>query len=264
MKIAVAFTVAALAASAAQAGIYVESLRRDRNTGAVLSTDKMFLQNGQARMENTKDGSYMIFKEDGVYHVNPTDRSYRVMDKAAMDQMSVKMNDAMAKMKAQMANMPPERRAMMEKMMSQMNGQGAAAKQSVYDAIDTGKSETSSGRSCRVWNETRNGELQAQYCVAPKGSLPGTEEFAAFAKRMSSFMQQMGGPMHNAGAGFMQQQIAVLEKINGFPIVTRHFSGGKLDANESVMKVWESRPIPASAFEVPAGYARKDFMNRER
>jgi len=260
MKIAAAFAVAALIASTVHAGVYVESLRRDRNSGAITSTDKMYLQNGLARMEDAKDGSYMIFKEDGIYHVNPTDRSYRVMDKAAMDQMAAKMNDAMAKMKTQMANMPPERRAMMEKMMNQMNGQGAGAKQAVYDAVDLGKSETSFGRSCRIWNETRNGELQAQYCVAPKGSLPGGEEFAAFAKRMSSYMEQMRGPMR-AGSNLMQQQIAVLEKINGLPIITRHFSGGKLDSNETVVKTWESRSIPSSQFEVPAGFTRKEFMD---
>ena len=262
MKIAVTLTAVALIASTAHAGVYVESLRRDRTTGQILSTDKMYLQNGQARMEDARDGSYTVFKEDGIYHVNPADHSYKVMDKATMEQMSAKMGDAMAKMKAQMANMPPERRAMMEKMMNQMNQPGAGAKPAIFDAVDTGKSETSNGRSCHVWNETHNGELQAQYCVAPKGSLPGTDEFVAFAKRMSAFLQQMGGPMHNAGAGMMQQQIAVLEKINGFPIVTRHFSGSKLDANESVVKTWESRSLPATMFEVPAGFIRKEFMPR--
>jgi len=261
MNIAVALFVAALLAGTANAGIYVESLRRDRVSGQTLSTDKMYLQNGLGRMEEAKDGSYTIFKEDGIYHVDPADHSYKVMDKATMDQMSAKMGDAMAKMKSQMASMPPERRAMMEKMMNQMNGTGGAgAKPEIYDAVDTGKTETSNGRACRLWNETRNGELKAQYCVAPKGSLPGTDEFAAFAKRMSAFMQQMSGPMHNVGAGLMQQQIAVLDKINGFPIVTRHFSGGKLDSSESVVKTWESRTLPASTFEVPAGFTRKEFM----
>ena len=267
MKIAIAFTLAGLLAGAANAGIYVESMRRDRVSGRVLSTEKMYLQNGLGRMEDSKDGNFTIFKDDGIYHVNPTDHSYRVMDKATMDQMSARMGDAMAKMKTQMAAMPPERRAMMEKMMNRMNGAGAAgagAKPDIYDAVDTGKSETANGRACRVWDETRNREPQAQYCVAPKGSLPGADEFAAFAKRMSAFMQQMSGPMHSAGAGLMQQQIAVLEKINGFPVVTRHYSGGKLDSNETVIKTWESRTLPASTFEVPAGFQRKEFMPRGR
>jgi hypothetical protein len=264
MKIIVAFTIGAIAAVDAHAGIFVETVRHDRVSGAVQSDDKMFVQNGLARMEGSKGGEYTIFKEDGVYHVNATDRSYRVMDKAAMDQMAAKMNDATARMKAQMANMPPERRAMMEKMMSQMNGQGGGGgmKKPVYDAVDTGKSESSNGRSCRIWNVTRNGELKEQYCVVPKGSMPGMEEFLVFARKMSGFMEQMSGPMHNVGSGFMQQQIAVLEKINGVPIITRHFSGGKPDNEETVVKTWESRSLPASTFDVPAGYTRKDFMNR--
>jgi hypothetical protein len=266
MKIAAVIAIAIAAAGTAHAGLYVETVRRDRATGAVSSDDKMYVQNGLARLETSRVGEYTIFKDDGVYHVNAAERSYRVMDKAAMDQMSSKMNDMMAKMKAQVANMPPERRAAMEKMMSQMNGRGAGAgpavKPAVYDAVDTGKSESSNGRSCRIWNVTRNGELDEQYCVAPKGSMPGMEEFIAFARKMSSMMEQMSGPMHKMGAGFMQQQIAVLEKINGVPLITRHFSGGKLGNEETVVKTWEPRSIPAAQFDVPAGYTRLDFMSR--
>jgi len=263
MKIIAALSIAAIVANTATAGVYVESVRHDRVTGAVQSDDKIYVQNGQARMDNGRNGGYTLFKDDGVYQVNPTDQTYRVMDKAAMDQVSAKMSDAMARMKAQMANMPPERRAMMEKMMSQMNGQapGAAVKPAVYDAVDTGQTESSNGRSCRVWNVTRNGELSEQYCVAPKGSLPGAEEFIVFAKKMSAFFERMTGPMHAMSSGIMQSRMAVIEKINGFPIITRRFSGGKLENEETVVKTWESRSMPAAQFEVPAGYTRKDFMD---
>jgi hypothetical protein len=45
--------------------------------------------------------------------------------------------------------------------------------------------------------------------------------------------------------------------INGYPVRTRYYDGsGKFRPQESILTKWVTEAIPASAFQVPAGYKK--------
>jgi hypothetical protein len=262
--------------STAQAGVFIEMSDHDVTSGKMTPRHHLYAQGGMLRADSTDGHTVVLFKDNAMYMLDSSNKTYRVLDKAAMDQMASKMNDAMSQMQAKMAAMSPEQRANMERMMqgmgTSMPGAAGAAKTHTYDAQDAGSSGSAGGRSCHMWNATRDGKPTEQLCVAPESSLPGTAEVmtsirnaAAFNQQFLDGMQARGGAaasMSSGSGGIMAQHLNVMQKIGGVPVATRHFdsSTGALESTESVMTQWQQRTIDASQFEIPAGYTRKEFM----
>ena len=97
----------------------------------------LYLDAGKLRVESqdSENKSVMIFdaSKQVMWMINPGDNTYREMDKAQVDAMGQQMSKAMEQMQAQMANMPPEQRKMMEDMMKGKMGAmgGASAKPTI-------------------------------------------------------------------------------------------------------------------------------------
>jgi hypothetical protein len=267
-------------ASVAQAGVFIEMSEHDIGSSKMTPRHHLYAQQGMLRADSTDGHTSALFKDNSMYLLDASTKSYRVLDKAAMDQMASKVNDMMASMQAKLASMPPEQRAAMERAMQSMGqnmpaGAGAP-KTHTFDAIDMGASGTAGGRSCHVWNVIRDGKPTEQLCVAPEGSLPGTGEVmaairsaAAFNAQFQEAMQARGGPvatMASNTGGMMSQTLAVMQKIGGMPVATRQFDAatGVLASTETVMTQWQQRSIDAAQFEIPPGYTREDFMGPSR
>jgi hypothetical protein len=267
---------ALVAASTAHAGVFIEMSDHDIASGKMTPRHNVYVQQGMLRAENTGGHTTVLFKDNSMYLLDASTKTYRVLDKAAMDQMAGKMNDMMAAAQAKMASLPPEQRAAMERAMQgmgqKMPGAAGAPTTPTYDVLDTGASGSAGGRSCHMWNSTRDGKPTAQLCVVPESSLPGTSEVmaairsaAAFNQQFLDAMQARGGAAASMGSrsgGFMAQHLSVMQKIGGVPVATRQFdsSTGALAATESVMTQWQQRSIDAAQFAIPAGYTRKEFM----
>jgi hypothetical protein len=270
------FATAVFLAGTAQAGVFIEMSDHDVASGKMTPRHHLYAQQGMLRADSTDGHTVVLFKDNSMFLLDSSAKTYRVLDKAAMDQMAGKMNDVMSQMQEKMAAMPPEQRAAMERAMQSMGqsmpGAAAASKAHVYDAIDTGAAGSAGGRSCHMWNATRDGKPTEQLCVAPESSLPGTAEVMTAIRSAASFNQQFMDAMQARGGaaaslasgsgGIMAQHLNVMQKIGGVPVATRHFdsSTGALDSTESVMTQWQQRNIDATQFEVPAGYTRKDFL----
>jgi hypothetical protein len=128
----------------------------------------------------------------------------------------------------------------------------------VVEAFDTGKSDKVDGRTCRVWDIKRNGELDDQLCVVPYSSLPGKENFQAMFANFAKVFEEMAKSVPML-AGMMTNEFAAQAKVNGFPVRTRGYDDGKLGDTEHNLSVWREETIPASIFTVPAGYKQKQM-----
>jgi len=272
MRISIQLSTAALfLASSAHAGVYLEMSDHDLTTGKMTGRDIMYVQQGKARMEDANGRRLTIFRDNTMIEVDKTDKTYEVIDKAAMAQMAGRMNQMYAKMQERLAAMPPDQRAQMEKMMAQMGGKGvgpAAPQTHKHDVVDLGSSGSAAGRSCHLWNKTRDGAPEEQLCVVSASSLPGSDEMLTWMQEMGDFfgqfreaMRAQGGAAANMGSTVtngMTQEIEILHKMNGFPASTRRYTpAGKLADTEQVLTKWQEQSIPASMFEVPAGYTKK-------
>lgn len=259
-------TLAALgscAASLACAGVYVELVDHNLATQKTELAQKMYVQGGLGRFVDA-DGRATLIKGGTLYIVDDADRSYVVFDKATMDSLAKTLTEATAKIKAQLEKMPPEQREQMEQMLSkQMPGMLGDGKQWQVEALDTGKSETVDGRSCRIWDVKRNGELDDQLCVVPYRSLPGKENFQSVFSQFAQAFEEMtkSAPMLS---GVMSNEFTAQAKVNGFPVRSRSYENGRLAGEEQLVRVWREETFPAAMFEVPAGYTRKTMEDLAR
>ena len=252
-----AFLTIAFVSGAASAGVYLESSEIDLSVKPAPPPEvsKIWFDGGRMR-SNDGTGDGVIFKNQSIYALDPDKKSYTVVDKAAMDRMGGQLAEMRKKMEAQMANMPPERRAMMEQMMSQMGG-GAGAKQAVKREVTaTGRTETVGGFKCKVWEVSVDGVKDQELCAAAPGSLPGGTEVLATMREIGEMLKGLTEGMGSMARRNATDSWADLAKINGIPILTRDFAGGKA-SSEMRLSVIRSESVPGSMFEVPAGYTQR-------
>jgi urocanate hydratase len=223
-------------------------------TDKIELAQKMYVQNGLGRFVDA-EGRATVIKDGTMYIIDDAEKSYVAFDKATMEQLAKKLGAAMEQMKEQLAKLPPEQRAQMEQMMPGMAG---GEKKWLVEAFDTGKSDKVDGRACRVWDIKRNGELDDQICVVPYSSLPGKENFQAVFANFAKVFEEMAKSVPML-AGMMTNEFSAQAKVNGFPVRSRGYENGKLGDDEHLMKVWREEAMPASMFEIPAGYKRKQM-----
>jgi hypothetical protein len=243
-----------LAARAANAGVYVEMVDHDIKTDKSTLAQKMYVQNGNGRFVDA-EGHATLIKNGTFYIIDDADKSYVAVDKATMEQLAKKISAAMEQVKEQLAALPPEQRAQMEKMMPNMSGDD---KKWTVEVFDTGKSDTVDGRACRVWDVKRGGELDDQICVVSYSALPGKENFQAMFATFARVFEEMAKSVPML-SGMMTNEFSAQSKVNGFPVRSRGYENGKLGDDEQLMKVWREEAIPATMFEIPAGYKQKQM-----
>lgn len=255
MKRIAALLGAALVAPGAVAGVYVELVERDLTAGTSALSQKMYVQNGNGRFVDD-GGRATIIKGDTMYIVDDSDKSYIVFDKATMEQLAQQLGAAMERMKQQLAKLPPEQRAQMEQAMANVPGMGSPDQKWTVELADTGKSDKIDGRTCKIWDVTRNGELDEQICVVPYSALPGKENFQQVFAKFAKVFEEMAKSVPML-AGMMTNEFTAHVRTNGYPVRTRAYEDGKLGSEETLVKVWREEAIPASMFDIPAGYTVK-------
>jgi hypothetical protein len=243
----------ALLASSAMAGVKIETITRDINTQVAKgATTVIQVQDGAVRTTTT-DGA-LILRGGVMTFIDDKRKSYSEMDKATMDGHAKRANAAMSQMQERLKNMTPEQRAQMEKMMGGMAMPGAGGKTPVFDAKNTGKTDTVEGRKCTTWHLLQDGKVIDEMCVVPFSSLPGKEDMQKSFKELAETFAGIANAVPGA-----KEQAKVRNSIDGYPVRSRAYVNGKPQGIESVLKSWTETTIPASAFTVPAGYKKKDL-----
>lgn len=163
-----------------------------------------------------------------------------------MGNMVMLMDASMTDMTMLMTGQKMYMKVNMKKAMDEHMKDGMKEKQPKI--TDTGKTETIAGKSCNV------------YRYAEEAGKPETMEMCA-AKGLGFFMMGSGGgpmggksPLSSVAAAASNPEYAKLYKDGFFPLRITDISKGK---PETVMQVTsiEQKPVPASAFEIPAGYS---------
>lgn len=250
-----------LAVSAAQAGVVIESVERNARTGQTLGTQRLLAQDGAVRIEYSAgkaDSSYVIFRDEVLYVVEPAQRRYTPVDRETVEKLAGTMNAAMQQMRAQFAKMPPEQRAMMEQMMGHMGGAPAAtrAPPESLQARDLGRSDKVAGRSCRLWELSRGGVVEQQICVVPFWQVPGKEDLLALSRRMAALMHSLSEAMPTFGGS--SRDVEAMDSVRGYPVLIRDFDGGKPTGREVSLQSWREEALAAAQFEVPAHFRKQD------
>ena len=224
--------------------VMVSDMTRDGKA----TTTTMQMDKSHMRVES---GSASIFIFDGDAQVarivDMDKKSYTEMTKADLEKMQQQMSAAMEKVKGM-----PGGGALMGKMM----GRGGAATPITYKATGSGKA----GQwACKTYDGTRGNDKVSEICtVEPKalGLVPADFEVA---KQLAEFLKAMI-------PGGMTDQIAVNgteteQGFSGVPIKSTSFSKGKPTITTELKSI-RHEPIPASAWQPPAGFKRQTMGGR--
>jgi len=260
---ATAVVAGAMLALTAHAGVVMETAEHKPGTDAVADTNVLRAEDGRLRMERHEDGklvALMIFKDDAIHALNPDDKSYVVIDRAAIEKIAATVNPALAQMREQLANMSPEQRAMVEKMMkSALPGGVGDAPPPVREVRKTSRTDTVAGLSCGITQMLEDGKLVREACVASKTAVPGGQEFYDALSRMGTLMQEM---MDSIDAPWIKQAVdaqwASVEKLDGVPIRSIEYEDDKPTLEIVLTRIAEEA-APAGSFDIPEGYQRRDL-----
>ena len=253
MKRTYLFALGALISQAASAGVYVEMVDHELKAGTTTLSQKMYVQGGNGRFVDA-DGRATLIKDGTLHIIDDATKTYVAVDKATLELLAKKIAATREQMKEQLAQLPPEQRAQMEQMMPGLAGD----KPRTVEYLDTGKSDKVDTRACRLWDVKRDGQLDDQICVVPYSALPGKENFQAVFAKFARVFEEMAKSVPEL-SGMMSSEFSAQEKVNGYPARLRGYDNGKLGDTEQLMKVWREEAIPASMFEIPAGYKKKQM-----
>jgi uncharacterized protein YneF (UPF0154 family) len=251
MRTVVSCVCAVLFSSAAGAGVYMESTQRsfdgDQKKPEV---QRMWFDGGRFRTESGDE--VMIFRNQTIYTLDRSDRTYVKIDRARMDQLGNKLADAQKQMQAQLANMPPEQRAMVEKMMGEHMGAMTAGAKKKRAVTKTGRTEKAAGFTCTVWEVTVDGTKEQEMCVVAPGAIPSGNEVMQTFRELGAMFEGFADKLP-VGGDLAREVWSDLKAVNGIPVIMRDFENGK-PIEENRMTAIRSEAPPAGAFDIPAGY----------
>jgi hypothetical protein len=162
-RLALAIAACMTGAGAVHAKVVIHSTSKDLKSGREADHQTYYVENGLVRMD-TK------------------------MDKSAMQQAGQQMEQELAKM-------PPEQRAMVEKMMGGAGKPPAASPSQEGTWTDTGQTETVGKYTCHLCESRFNGQLETQFCVVPTAILPGGDELVSAMRRVGKIARDLASAM---------------------------------------------------------------------
>lgn len=264
-SLAASFSILLLLPLIANAGVVMDMVTRNAS-GEETDRARIYAQSKLIRMDEV-DGDQvkgtMIFLGDEFIYVDHEDESYIVMDEAMVDDVSAQVSDAMKQMEAELANMPPEQRAMVEQMMKgRMEGMmGQQKTPSAGPRIEARGNSKWQSYKCREYEVFQGSEKTQDICAADLDDVDGADDVIEAFRGMAAYMQKMTESMPMMPDDQMNPG-KLMSEIDGFPVHTIDYANGVATGDVSLDSVTE-KDIEPDTFAAPEGYRREDpFRNR--
>ena len=223
--------------------------------------------------EDGKMATTVIFlgETDEMYMVDHKKRNYIVMDKESIEALGKQLSEAMQQMEAAFAQMPPEQRAMMEKMMKDKMPAEDVEPPSPQVVRSLGESGNVNGIDCEWKEVTRDDLLEEKACVCDQGEIAGGKEMVAIAHEMRDFAEGLMQLASSAssikmfGGGTMGTfAMGMTGDLGGFSLISEHFDGeGKL-MRRSTFQSADEVSVPAEEFTPPSDYKKQTIQGMTR
>ena len=234
-----------------------------------ISAEGAFLKIETEIGEDGRPDTSIIFndKNDSMTIIDHAGRNYMVMDREMIEgfgaQISSAMTDMQKQMETAMANMPPEQREMMKKMMKdRMPSMAQEPSPPKTELRKTSRRETAGDYTCIVWDVMREGEKIREHCVSSWKEVGLPPETIELLKNLGSFFEEtlgaMAKNMPGGGAPQADNPFGELEQMDAFPVLTREFENGE-PTSENVLRSVTRETLDPDAFEPPSGYSRREI-----
>jgi len=262
-KVTAAYLLVIILAINSHGDVLFEMSQKDTGAGTASKSE------GKVKGENIRLDMYengdkaqgsMVFRgdRDEMIMINHQDKSYVVLDEAAMRELGKQMDQAMSQMEEALKDVPPEKREMVRKMMKErMPGlEGVEDEEPVMKKAGKGEAN---GYPCTMYDVFKGDVKVRRHCVAPWAKIKGGEEMKKAMLGMADFMDMMAESFSHR-SGFAGRQVQFernvfdqLRKLDGFPVETIDYSGGQV-VGESGLMSSKKQNIDPSEFETPQGY----------
>jgi len=251
-----------LLSEAASAGVRVAlDTVRDREAAAV-ETAQLWIDGDRVRLESTRAGAAapdqaLIFHGDTqqLWQVDLEKRRYTRIDRQQLEALGAQLAAARREAETRLAGLPPEQRAMVERMLG-MNAADTA--KVTEDTRKTDRREEVGGRACEVFELLRNGRLRGDACVVSWQAI-GLEQtdFRVF-EQLDEFQQAIRESVGALAAGNLvtSQPFSVFDELGGFPLRVRSLDQNGV-GSETNFTSFEKVAIDPTRFEPPTGYSEQ-------
>ncbi len=245
MRMLVVASLLAASAASAEDLTIVSSVTRN---GEPAGTQTSYLSEGRIRMAQAEGTDFLLDNKTGnMTTIDNKKKEYSVITPEDLKAIMAKMQVQAQKMEEQMKNMPPQAKALMEK----MGGGGAVT------VAKTGPGRKIAGYSCETWTIGFGEVAKTEQCVTGELALPAQawSRYKEFAEQMQGMLRSMTG--RGAGGQGLAEKMSA---IQGYPLsvaTTAKFMGKSSSTTSEVTEV-KKGAIPDSAFEIPAGYKQVD------
>lgn len=255
MRIRVHFVAGVLAAALPAAADDLTIVSKISRESGPPTTATSYLSSDHARVVQPDGGEAILDLKTGqITVIDGRKKEYFVVTRQDMDQMKARLQQAMdnpevKRAQEQMKNLPPEIQKRMQGMM------GAVV--SSVDVKKTGTARKIAGYNCENWTISVGTVSKTEQCLTTELPIPvqAWDTYRDFAESMKGMMAAMG-PMAK-GISDMQ---AKMKEMRGFPLASTNSTsvlGRSTTSSTEVVEV-KKGAIPASAWEVPAGYRKVD------
>ena len=252
-----------IAATPLSAGVALDMVTKDAS-GLTIEAMKVYAQSGKIRMDGVgqpaEEQMSMIFLGEEFLVLDHENLTYIVVDAAMIEEVGSKMEAAMQKMEAQLANMPPEQRAMVEEMMQgQMQGlMGAEPEARIPTRVDRIGAGTWESKPCTQYAVYKGTEKIQEICSASLDEIQGVGEAMKAFANMAGFMNKLSESMPEPMASAMAENpMELIDQIDGFPVRRVDFEHDQIISETTLEGVVE-QALDESLFAVPADYTQQD------
>ncbi|HYS54447.1 MAG TPA: DUF4412 domain-containing protein [Thermoanaerobaculia bacterium] len=237
-------------AAAAQDVTIISKVTRSDGSSA---TTTSYMSGDHARWSGGEGEVIIDAKAGTMTTLDNKKKTYYVTTRQDMDAAAAKMQEQMnspevKKAQEAMKNLPPEQRKQMEAAMGSMF---------TFDVQKVGTSRKIAGYNCDDWTVKMGQMSTTEECITNEVKFPlmAWDMYKSYMNVMQTMMSAMGPMGKNMAA--MQEQF---KKMKGFPLATKTTVSimGRKSVHSSEVTEIKSGPIPASAWEVPAGYTKVD------
>jgi hypothetical protein len=262
LAVAIALVLAATSASAQGVVMVMRQV-----SGAQTATSQTQMDRSHVRSEVQANGETNAFVFDGqadvIRMINLSRKSYVEMSRADAQQMQQQVSGMMAKMEAQLKNLPPEQRKMFEDMMKGrggLPGGGAAPPAPPRITYKAAGNDKVGQWACTKYDGYNGAEKVTELCTVQPGAIGLNESDFTAMKQMAEFVKAM---VPDAAEQFSVNATVAEQGFAGVPLRRVSYRNGKPTDSTELLEV-RREAIPASAWEVPAGFTRQQMGGRGR
>ncbi len=216
----------AMAAPSLAAGV-VMSLRTTDYAGPEprVEASRMTIGAGALRMDIEPDSApqhTLVFRggeKPSITVFNHREKSYVVLDQASIDALGLEMRTAPSTL------------------------------------VRTSDRAVKSGLPCVKHQVFRRGLKLREVWTAAPGEVPGGEASLAVLREMADFYSSMISSFEKVGSGFRlgKHPFEDLRHMDGFPVLTHNYAGGRVESEIALLSV-EERPLDPTDLEPPPDY----------